>query len=151
MEAETPQEDLGRSSTKETNDAGALLVELDAREADDVAIENLREAIRRSSLLALDPSTVSPDARRLLLRFEATRPTQAGASLERTLSLTGFTNGGGCQIFKLSPKLTKPGGREDNAADVDALTSAGVASMVGTLEGLAPKIGPNASCVATGR
>ena len=128
-----------------------MLVELDVREADEPAIENLRTAIRRSASLSLDPSSVSPTARRLVLRFEATTPTQAGASLERTMSLTGFVNGGECQIFKLAPKLTKPGGKKDSASDVDELTSAGVQNMIGTIEGLAPKIGPNATCLATGR
>lgn len=131
--------------------ADAVLVELDVRGADDTAVENLRTEIRRSSSLSLDPASVGDGARKLLLRFEATEPTQSGAALERTMTLTGFTTGGECQIFKLSPKLTKPGGKKESAADVDELTSAGVKNMVGTIEGLAPRIGPNATCVATGR
>ena len=131
--------------------ADAVLVELDVGDADGSAVDNLRTAIRRSTGLSLDPASVSPNARRLLLRFEATTPTQSGASLERTLSLTGFTRDGECQIFRLAPKLTKPGGKKDRPADVDELTTAGVQNMVGTIEDLAPKIGPNATCVETGR
>ncbi len=138
------------TTTETRKQPDAVLVELDVQLADEVSIENLRTAIRRSPALALDPASVAPGARRLLLRFEATHPTEAGASLERTMSLTGFTNGGDCQIFKLAPKLTKPGGKKANAADVEELTTAGVHEMVVKLEGLTPKIGPNATCLATG-
>jgi hypothetical protein len=65
------------------------------------------------------------------------------------MAATGFT-GETCQIFRLAPKLKKPSGRAAARADVEELRVAGVANIVASLEALAPKIGPNATCLSTG-
>jgi hypothetical protein len=124
----------------------AVLVEVDAQAAEeDVAA--LERALRASKHLTLT-SGLAGD-RRVRLRFVTTAPRELAGHLEVEMKATGFT-GEACQIFRLAPKLKKPNGRVAALVDVEELRVAGVENIVSSLEQLAPKIGPNATCLSTG-
>jgi hypothetical protein len=134
------------ASPEVAKDPDAVFVEVDAQASpDDVAA--LESALRGSKRLTLAASLAGD--RRLRLRFVTTAPRELGGHLEVEMAATGFT-GETCQIFRLAPKLKKPSGRAAARADVEELRVAGVANIVASLEALAPKIGPNATCLSTG-
>ena len=133
-----------------SKDADAFDVEL-VSDAEDFAVAELRAQLARSSKLKLANGAVGNDARRLKLRFSAGAPSTSSKGLQRELSLTGFTQEGECQVFQLKPKLTKPGGRAEVDSDVKELTRAGIENLMLTLHSLLPKVGPNATCLSTGK
>ena len=133
-----------------SKDADAFEVEL-VTEAEASAVAELRAQLGRSSKLKLADGVVGNDARRLKLRFSAGAPSTSSKGLQRELSLTGYTQAGECQVFQLNPKLTKPGGRAEVESDVKELTRAGIENLMLTLHSLLPKVGPNATCLSTGK
>jgi hypothetical protein len=143
--AVVPEQPQVRLETEK--DPDAVVVELDAQ-ATPADVAALQDAVRRSKRLTFESG---PSGRRSVrLRFVTTEARERAGHLEVEMTATGFT-GESCQIFQLSPKLKKANGRASSTEDVQELRAAGVGSIVSSIEALAPKIGPNATCVATGK
>lgn len=55
----------------------------------------------------------------------------------------------GCQVLRIERALTLPGGKLGRAEDREELLRTGIGSIVDRLEEVAPKVGPQMTCIAT--
>lgn len=133
-------------------DADALLYRLRVEgDAESNAAARFDRAVGDASALErLDQGSAPSGRRSIELRLIVGAVEATPSGLARKITLTG-TLPGGCQVLTFAPSLTKPGGRADDADDRDELLDSGVGAVAKKLADVAPKIGPGATCIATGR
>lgn len=140
------------SPPRSSKDPDALLYRLRVEgEAEaDAAARFERSVADAASLERLEGGAPPPGRRSLELRLVIGAVTQTPAGLTRTVTLVG-TLPGGCQVLTFAPSLTKPGGRADDDHDRDELLDSGIGAVAKKLGDVAAKIGPGATCIATGK
>lgn len=133
-------------------DADALLYSLRVEgDADADAAARFERAVGDASALERLDQGAAPSGRRSIELRLLVGPVEATPSgLARKITLTG-TLPGGCQVLTFAPSLTKPGGRADDAHDRDELLDSGIGAVAKKLADVASKIGPGATCIATGK
>ncbi|MFO0553603.1 MAG: hypothetical protein U0271_34795 [Polyangiaceae bacterium] len=129
--------DIGLSQTR-----GADADRLDAERTFRAAVDDSTEL-----LLLTDGSAKSRRHVELVLDVGAFHPTSDG--IAREVVLLGTIHDGTCQVFRLATKVSRRGPQTADAEDRELLF-AGIKDVFQKLEGLAPKIGEDATCLDTG-
>lgn len=140
-----------RLASKQSNalDVGLRLSSAARAEERGEAERILRESIDGSSqLLFLEPGA-EPSRRHVELVLDVGVFEATDNGIRREVVLVGTTQDGSCQIFRLASRVSRAGSRVADEED-RALLIAGVRDVFAKLEGIAPRVTEDATCVDTG-
>lgn len=141
---------MERAPTTATKSADALsltITTVDESDGQGPAAERLfSERVTASRQLLLGPPK-DPD-RALALTLIVGRSEPRGGDLAQKVTLVGKLPSG-CEVLRIERALTLPGGKPTRAEDRDELLRTGVGSVFERLEEVAPKVGPQMTCIAT--
>lgn len=136
------------TSVAKSSDALSLVVTtVDESEGQGPAAERLfTERVAASRRLLVGPPR-DPD-RALAVTLVVGKSEARGGDLAQKVVLVGKLPSG-CEVLRIERALTLPGGKADRAADRDELLRTGIGSLFERLEEVAPKVGPQMTCIAT--
>lgn len=146
-QAATPTTPAPASVTKSADALSITLTTVDESDGQDPAAARLfAERVAASRDLLVGPPR-DPD-RALAVTVVVGKSEVRGGDLVQKVVLVGKLPSG-CQVLKIERALTLPGGKLGRAEDREELLRTGIGSIFERLEELAPKVGPQMTCIAT--
>lgn len=136
------------TSVAKSTDALSLTVTMvDESDGQGQAAERLfTERVTASRDLLVGPAR-DPD-RALAVTVVVGKSEARGGDLVQKVVLVGKLPSG-CQVMRIERALTLPGGKLGRAEDREELLRTGIGSIFERLEEVAPKVGPQMTCIAT--